>query len=219
MMDNESNAFPQGNGTPGELQPQRSSKRGPIIALVALVIVLAAGFFAYDALSSSHGQAVSSASASAASEPEWAEPSGTGPMLADYDATVYTETGTPLSFSKIADGKPLVINFWATWCPYCVQETPDYLDIYRDYEGRVSFAFVDCTDGSRETVDKAATWLADNGFGDLPAYYDTKSEAQYMYGASSLPTTVVVSAGGEVMTVSPGMIDPDLLRSALDSLL
>ena len=140
-------------------------------------------------------------------------------MLADYDATVYTETGTPFAISKIADGKPLVINFWATWCPYCIQEMPDYLDIYRDYGDRVSFAFVDCADGTRETVDKAAAWLTDNGFADLPAYYDTKQEAQYMYGATSLPTTVVISSSGEVMTVSPGMIDPDLMRSALDSLL
>ncbi|MBP3867237.1 MAG: TlpA family protein disulfide reductase [Eggerthellaceae bacterium] len=217
MIESKDNTPSQDNVTPADPQPQRSSKRGPVIALVALVIVLAVGFFAYDVLSSSHGKASSSSSAAAKSE--WAAPSGTGPMLADYDATVYTETGTPTAFSEIADGKPLVINFWATWCPYCVQEMPDYLDIYHDYESRVSFAFVDCADGSRETVSKASAWLSDNGFGDLPAYYDTKSEAQYMYGASSLPTTVVVSADGEVMTVSPGMIDADLLRSALDSLL
>ena len=140
-------------------------------------------------------------------------------MLADYDATVYTESGAPFAFSEIADGKPLVVNYWATWCPYCVKEMPDYLEIYRDYSGRVSFAFVDCADGKRETVDKAAAWLADNGFAELPAYYDVESEAQYLYRVTSLPTTVVVSASGEVMTVSPGTIDPDTLRSALDSLL
>ena len=87
------------------------------------------------------------------------------------------------------------------------------------FSGRVSFAFVDCADGKRETVDKAAAWLADNGFAELPAYYDVESEAQYLYRVTSLPTTVVVSASGEVMTVSPGTIDPDTLRSALDSLL
>lgn len=200
---------------------KRATKRGPIIALVALVVVLAVGFIAYDALTAGNGQAGSSASAAASSseEPSWAAPSGTGPMLADYDATVYTETGTPLAFSEIADGKPLVVNFWATWCPYCIQEMPDYLDIYHDYQDRVSFAFVDCADGTRETVEMGAAWLEENGFEDLPAYYDTKLEAQYMYGVSSLPTTVVVSAGGEVMTVSPGMIDATLMRSALDSLL
>ena len=58
-------------------------------------------------------------------------------MLADYDATVYTESGMPFAFSEIADGKPMVVNYWATWCPYCVQEMPDFLEIYRDYSGRV----------------------------------------------------------------------------------
>lgn len=204
-----------------------TSKRGLIIALVALVAVIVVGLIAYNALSATGGQMASSTSEQSSSsssagdeaEPSWAAPSGTGPMLADFDATVHTEAGEPFKFSEIAGGKPLVVNFWATWCPYCIEEMPDYLDIYRDYEGRVSFAFVDCADGTRETVEMGATWLADNGFAELPAYYDTKLEAQYMYGITSLPTTVIVAASGEVMTVSPGMIDPSMLRSALDTLL
>ena len=217
MMENEEPKDSRDAGRLDEPQSSRASKRGLLAAIIALAVVIAVGFFAYNALSSSRSQTPSSPSAEAKSE--WAKPSGTGPMLVDYDAIVYTESGMPIAFSEIADGKPLVVNYWATWCPYCVQEMPDYLEIYRDYSGRVSFAFVDCADGKRETVGKAAAWLADNGFAELPAYYDVESEAQYLYRVTSLPTTVVVSASGEVMTVSPGTIDPDTLRSALDSLL
>ena len=216
-MENEKPTNIQEAGGPTEPRSANASKRGLLIALIALIVVLSIGFFAYNALSSTQGQDPSNTSVEV--ESEWAKPSGTGPMLDDYDAVVYTEADTPIAFSQIADGKPLVVNFWATWCPYCVREMPDYLEIYRDYKDCVSFAFVDCADGRRETVDKAAAWLSNNGFSELPAYYDTELEAQYMYGATSLPTTVVVSASGEIMTVSPGTIDPNVLRSAFDSLL
>ena len=178
-MENEEPKDSRDAGRLDKPQSSRASKRGLLVAIIALVAVIVVGLFAYNALSSSRSQAPSSPSAEAKSE--WAEPSGTGPMLADYDATVYTESGAKFAFSEIADGKPLVVK--------------------------------------RETVDKAAAWLADNGFAELPAYYDVESEAQYLYRVTSLPTTVVVSASGEVMTVSPSTIDPDTLRSALDSLL
>ena len=189
-------------------------KKGVIIAIVALVAVIAIGYLAYHALAgeSAQPQAVSSAE----------RPSGLSEdaiLLADYDSTVYDATGRPSTMTQIADGKPLVINFWATWCPYCIQEMPDFLEIYNDYRNRASFAFVDCVDGQRETVEDGSSWLEENGFEDLPAYYDTKQEAQMAYGASSLPTTVVASAEGEILTISPGAISPERMRSALDSLL
>jgi thiol-disulfide isomerase/thioredoxin len=152
---------------------------------------------------------------------EAAEPASTDAdalMLADYDATVYTELDEPVLLSAIADGKPLVMNFWATWCPYCVQEMPDFKDIYERFGDQVNFAFIDVTDGQRETRDKAAAWLADNGFDELPAYYDTDLAASTAFGAHSLPTTVVVSADGQILTVSPGVIDPELLSGALAGL-
>ena len=137
--------------------------------------------------------------------------------LADHDATVYTELGEPLRLSDIADGRPLVINFWATWCPYCIQEMPDFQEIWRDYGDRVAFAFIDSTDGSRETKDSARAWLEQNGL-ELPAYYDEDLEATTSFGVWALPMTVVVAADGEILTVSAGAIDPTLLRGALGTL-
>ena len=69
-----------------------------------------------------------------------------------------------------------------------------------------------------ETVELAAAFLEDNGFSDLPAYYDTDLAASIEYGASSLPTTAVVNGEGEIVAISAGMIDPILLRGALDQM-
>ena len=50
-------------------------------------------------------------------------------------------------------GKPVVINFWATWCPPCKRELPDFDRLCREYGDRVVFMMVNLTDGRRDTVD------------------------------------------------------------------
>lgn len=189
---------------------------GPLFVLAALVAVLGVAFVGHNLLAKRQVSTVpreaaqAGEAASAATDDVY--------LLADYDATVYTDLDEPLKLSSIADGKPLVINFWATWCPYCVDELPDFQQIVSDYGGRVNFAFVDVADGQRERAEDAQAWLADNGFDDLPDYYDTSLEASTTFGVYSYPTTVVVSADGEILTVSPGRIDPVLLRGSLEKL-
>ena len=218
-------------------------KRGLLIASVALVVVIALAALAYGALGKGRAGDLSSVGISGqgqvggpssvgtpGQEQSQAKERGQGqtdgsssadedaPQLAEYDATVYTESGDPVKLSEIANGRPLVINFWATWCPYCVRELPDFQSIVADYGDRVSFAFVDCADGQRETVEGAKAWLAENGYADLPVYYDTDFAASSAFAARSLPTTAVVSAEGKILGSSAGAIDPAGLRSVLDTL-
>ena len=188
---------------------------GALGVLLALVVLLALAFVGRNILQARLEQAPSSEVGTAA-EPSSSEDDTM--LLADYDATVYTDLGEPLRLSDIADGKPLVINFWATWCPYCVDELPDFQRIYAEYGDRVSFAFVDVADGQRERAEDASAWLVEQGFDDLPAFYDTSQEAVVSFGAYALPTTVVVSADGEILTVTPGRIDATLMRGALEQL-
>ena len=190
-----------------------SNKRGTLVAAALLVAVLVCGGLGYRMLA-----ARVEPEPAPLEQTEATEDADEAPLLADHDATVYTVDGEAVTLTQIADGRPLVINFWATWCPYCVEELPDFQEIVADYSGRVSFAFVDVTDGSRETVELAAAFLEENGFSDLPAYYDTDLAASIEYGASSLPTTVVVNGDGEITAISAGMIDPILLRGALDQM-
>jgi len=190
-----------------------SNKRGTLVAAALLVAVLVCGGLGYRMLA-----ARVEPEPAPIEQAEATDDAGEAPLLADHDATVYTVDGEAVTLTRIADGRPLVINFWATWCPYCVEELPDFQEIVADYSGRVSFCFLDVTDGSRETVELAAAFLEENGFSDLPAYYDTDLAASIEYGASSLPTTVVVNGDGEIIAISAGMIDPILLRGTLDQM-
>ena len=197
------------------------NKRGAIIAAVALVLVLVGAGAAYVVLSGQRSSASSSSVSSSVSASAVASSSSANkgaPQLADYDATVYTADGEAKKLSEIANGKPLVINFWATWCPYCVQEFPDYKTLLSEYGDSVSFAFVDAPGSKGETVQKAQDWLAQNGFEEFPAYYDNELEASSNFGARSLPTTVVVAANGEIQGASAGAINLQRMRNALYTL-
>jgi len=224
----------------------KNNRRGVVFAVVAMVAVLVLGFVGYNALANARTESAGSTDASttslgdknadedSAEAPAKSEDQGSTqdtaediaqsdtdsdvPMLADYDATVYTAGNEAVTLTQIADGKPLVMNFWATWCPYCIQEMPDYQQLYEEYGDRVSFAFIDAADGKRETVDAAESWLFEHDMYNLPAYYDLDMQASSTYGAWALPTTVVVSADGQILGVSSGRIDPGQMRSTLDSL-
>ena len=213
---------------------EQTNKRGVLIAGIALALVLVGGAAAYGFLASKQGEAssqiaqtASSASDSSASaqgassqtsSASDAAPNQGAPQLSEYDATVYTADGEAVKLSQIANGKPLVINFWATWCPYCVKEFPDYKTLLSEYGDSVSFAFVDAPGSRGETVEKAQEWLAQNGFEEFPAYYDNDLEASSNFGARSLPTTVVVAANGEIQGASAGAIDLQRMRNALYTL-
>ncbi len=198
-------------------------RRGLLISAIALVAVLVVAFVGYNVLGAR--MSGKTPAAEIETEPEdTAAPDAAGPeaermpTLADFDATVYTADGEALPITQIADGRPLVVNFWATWCPYCIEEMPDFLEIYRAYGDSVAFAFIDATDGQRETVEIASAWLADNGFEELPGYYDTDYAAITSFGIIAFPTTAVFSADGELVAATTGAIDPAALRAVLDEL-
>ena len=79
------------------------------------------------------------------------------------DFTVYDREGNPVRLSDYA-GKPVVLNFWASWCPPCKSEMPDFHAAYEELGDQVQFLMVNATDGSRETVDTAASFIQEQGY-------------------------------------------------------
>lgn len=133
------------------------------------------------------------------------------------DVTIYDSEGKAVKLSDFY-GKPVVMNFWATWCGYCKQEMPDFQEAYEEYGEEVEFLFINSTDGSRETREKAAAYLEDQGY-TVPAFYDEDLEAVYTYGVNSLPTTILLNKKGRGAAYAPGLMEKDTLVGALDILL
>ncbi len=130
------------------------------------------------------------------------------------DFTVYTREGEEVKLSDYF-GKPIVLNFWASWCGPCQMEMPDFNEKYLELKEEVDFLMINMTDGSRETVDGASGFIEEKGY-EFPVFYDTDMDAAATYGAYSLPTTYFIDRDGYVIAQAKGAIDGATLQRGLD---
>jgi peroxiredoxin len=136
------------------------------------------------------------------------ESSDTGYSNPAPDFTVIDREGNVVKLSDMK-GKPVVLNFWATWCPYCVEEMPDFEKVYNKYKGEVEFMMINMTHGA-ETVENASSFIDSYGY-TFPVYFDTTSEAAYAYGIQSIPTTFFIDAEGYIVAYYQGSMSGDTL--------
>ena len=119
------------------------------------------------------------------------------PPAADFTVIDYDFDGVSLS-SLI--GKPVIVNFWASWCPPCIAELPYFQSVYEEYKDEVHFMMINLVDGSRETVDIAKRFVENNGY-TFPVYFDTTGEASGKYKVFSIPSTIFVDSEGALVRV------------------
>ena len=131
--------------------------------------------------------------------------------------TVQDGDGNAVSLSDMV-GKPVIVNLWASWCPPCKAEMPDFETAYREYGDTIHFMMINMTDGYQETVEKAKSFIADTGY-TFPVYFDTESEAAIAYNATSIPATYFIDAEGNLVVYARGMLDAANLQKGIDMLL
>lgn len=175
------------------------------VLVVALAVLLGGAAFAYNALfASSKAGDVQSArtspdtagpgqgSASAPSHPL----GGTRVGEAAVDFSLSDAEGRKVSLSAIRNGKPTVVNFWATWCPYCLREMEAFQSMYERYGDRVNFVMLNVADTSGEP-DSAQAYVKEEGY-TLPIYYDLEHAGSKTYNVSGLPATLVIGADATI---------------------
>ena len=130
------------------------------------------------------------------------------------DFTVYDAEGNEVHLTDFV-GKPIVLNFWASWCGPCKMEMPDFNEKYLELGEEVQFLMINMTDGSRETVAIASEFIKESGY-SFPVFYDTKMDAANTYGAYSLPMTFFIDAEGYPVARATGAIDGETLMRGID---
>ncbi|WP_314001391.1 TlpA disulfide reductase family protein [uncultured Paenibacillus sp.] len=110
------------------------------------------------------------------------------------------------------NGKPVLINFWASWCNPCRLEAPELVRLYAKYKGQIEVYAVNLT--SDDTVKGAAAFAEEFGF-TFPVLLDEKGTASKSYKIKSIPTTYFVDGNGQILDVVTGLASPDTLEKLI----
>lgn len=132
------------------------------------------------------------------------------------DFTVYTAAGDEVHLSDFV-GKPVVLNFWASWCGPCKSEMPLFQEMYDTYGEEIAFMVVNLTDGYSETVETAQAYIDEAGY-TFPVYFDTEQDAAYTYYVMSIPTTYFIDAGGNLIAYGQGALSEESFKQGLSML-
>ncbi len=112
-------------------------------------------------------------------------------------------------------GKPVLINFLASWCLPCREEIPILNQVYREYRQRgvafVGIAVNDAEDKAREFVVKFDV--------SFPAGVDKTGEISDAFGLYGVPTTLFIDKEGIISFLHPGSVTEKLLQHELDKML
>lgn len=119
----------------------------------------------------------------------------------------------PVSLEALR-GRPVVLNFFASWCGPCIREMPALQAMSEHYEGRVHFVgvtFNDRREAARDVLER--TGVA------YPSAFDPDSDVALDYAVRVMPTTVFIDADGNLVERKDGEISERQLRTVVDRLL
>jgi len=133
----------------------------------------------------------------------------TGQPAPAFSLPSLSKPGPTISLAAFR-GKPLVVNFWASWCIPCRTEMPLLEQAYQAEQGRVQFLGIDANDTSG-----AARDFLNQVDVTYPAVSDANGGVAIQYSLFGLPTTVFISPSGKIMGRFIGELHADTLRAAL----
>ena len=190
-----------------------------LVLSAILALIIAGAYFLYGYLSENYaGDRISiiegeaEVTKSDGTEPE--EETGNNEEVS-YLAPDFTVTDMDGNSVSLSDkfGKPIIVNFWASWCPPCKSEMPDFEEAFKEYGNEITFMMVNMT-GGRETVESAKSFIEKSTY-SFPVYFDTEYQAAMTYGVSSIPQTIFIDKDGNLTAYAQGMIDKNALDTGI----
>ena len=104
--------------------------------------------------------------------------------------------------SEELKGKVVLVNFWATWCPYCRKEKPVIEAFWHDYQDKNFEVISISIDDSPE---KIAAWMQDKGYAFMAA--PTNASVVAAFGSvTSVPTSFIIDADGHIRHKIAGQV-------------
>lgn len=122
-------------------------------------------------------------------------------VISNYSWKLIDVSGHSYDF-RTSEGKVIVLNFWATWCPPCIAEMPSMEQLYQKYRGNddVVFLFV-----SNEDVSVIKKFIAKKKYSFK--VYQSLTEYPSEFNVTSIPRTFIISKSGEIVIDKTGPAD------------
>lgn len=108
-------------------------------------------------------------------------------------------------------GQRVIVNFWATWCPPCRAEIPDFQKLYENEN--VEILAVNLT-GTEESIEHVQTFVEDFNM-TFPVLMDENSDVSSTYQVRAYPTSYMIDSNGRVQFVAMGAMNYDLMIQQL----
>ena len=131
------------------------------------------------------------------------------PPAASFSLPVLGDTGKQLSLSQY-QGKPVIVNFFASWCEPCQTETPLLASWYTQQQGKVALVGLD----ENDTTANAQKFLAAKGV-SYPVGFDPTTVAASAYGVAALPQTFFLNAQHRIVEHLYGAVTKAQLAKGL----
>lgn len=179
-----------------------------IILSFSLIAVLVLASVGYNKLSKSYDTINEKPTQAYSSETQTKEKA--------IDFVVLNNEGKEVNLSDYF-GKPIVLNFWASWCGPCKIEMPTFDKVYLKYKDKINFLMVNLTDGSRDTVTGVKEFITNAGY-SFPVFFDTNYSAAENYGIYSIPTTIFIDKDGYIMDYHIGIMSEELLINYIQNI-
>lgn len=216
--------------TPEGEKADRKKHVGVIVAAIVFAVLLIGAGVAYSVLAPAADDkqievtgtdAVQETEVDATADADAADDTGdgNGTNAATTPAPDFTMTNADGATLTLADfkGKPVLLNFWASWCGPCQSEMPDIQTAWKEHGTDVEFVIVNMTGMNGETEQSAKAFLADAGY-TFPCYFDANNSAATAFGVSSIPQTYLINAEGNIIGAYMGAMDASVLAQGIDML-
>ena len=187
-----------------------------LILVLVLVFLIAGAGIAYNSMADKvQLDNLATRETAAAEVPEGSEAAENDNLAPDF--TVYDLEGNAHKLSDFR-GKPVIVNFWASWCNPCKNEMPAFEEKYLQYKDDIHFLMVNLTDGSQETVETAQGYIDGQGY-TFPVYFDTDYSGAIAYGVSAVPATYFIDENGSLIAYGKGSLSQEQLQRGIDMLI